>query len=235
MLQDIQTGLSTIEQPGDLIGVEAGAEIIILRIISIAFADLKEVHVGQSRGKSFEAPLRQLKVYVIGYLTRHRDDMQFQAHDGRLPTLGASAYPLSNQEIIATTRVPNASMEQIPLGTDSRNRSIKIHVPVNDFLGRHIAILGATGQGKTHFVAALLQHLAKFPNARIIVFDVNGEYADAFGDLGERMKHTSLGDGFKIPVLRPRAKRAGEVANAERPHPNASLTIRCGESKTCRS
>ncbi len=196
-------GLSTVEQPGDLIGVEAGAETIILRILSVAFAEPKEVHAWRSRGKELGEPLRQLKGRVIGYLSRYKGELQFQPQDWRLPVLGASAYPLSDQEAVATIGASGPANEQIPLGTDSRNRGIEVRVGINDLLGRHLAILGATGQGKTHFVAALLQHLAKSPRARIVVFDVNGEYAPAFTHLGARLKRTLLGDGTngscKIP------------------------------------
>src|ERR1700728_4482653 len=64
-------GLSTVEPPGDLIGVEAAAETIIVRILSVPIAEPKEVHVGRISLRSGPAePLRQLKGRVIGYLSR---------------------------------------------------------------------------------------------------------------------------------------------------------------------
>jgi hypothetical protein len=197
-------GLSTVEQPGDLIGIEAGADTIILRILSVAFAEPKEVHIGRLRGnKEISEPLRQLKGRVIGFLSRRKGELQFQPQDWRLPVLGASAYPLSDQEVVATIGASGPAEAQIPLGYDSRNRGIEVRVSVNDLLGRHLAILGATGQGKTHFVAALLQYLATLPRARIVIFDVNGEYRPAFAHLGARTKTTLLGNGAngdrKIP------------------------------------
>jgi hypothetical protein len=60
-----------------------------------------------------------------------------------------------------------------------------------------VAVLGSTGQGKTHFVAALVQQLYRGQGApRIVVFDINGEYAAAF-DNGEngRVRITKVGGG----------------------------------------
>ena len=197
-------GLSTVEQPGDLIGIEAGAETIILRIQTVAYAEPKEVHTGRWRtGADTSEPLRQLKGRVIGFLARENGVLRFHAQDWRLPVLGASAYPLSDSEAIATIGAEGHPEEQIPLGSDTRNQSIHVRVGINDLLGRHLAVLGATGQGKTHFVAALLQHLVKSPQSRIVVFDVNGEYGPAFDHLGARVKKTLLGgdveNGLKIP------------------------------------
>jgi hypothetical protein len=65
-----------------------------------------------------------------------------------------------------------------------------------------MAILGSTGQGKTHFVAAVLQQLMRLPKSRGVVFDVNGEYAPAFANLGQRVKVTAMGSqtgGLIIP------------------------------------
>jgi hypothetical protein len=188
-------GLSTVEQPGDLIGVEGGAETIVLRIQTVAFAEPKEVHTGRSAIRSSSSePLRQLKGRVIGYLSRGTKALTFFPQDWRLPVLGASAFPLADKETLATISGKGESGAQVPLGTDARNAAIEVRVGINDLLGRHMAVLGATGQGKTHFVAALLQHIAqdaKYP--RIIVFDVNGEYPPAFATWGDRVKRTMLG------------------------------------------
>lgn len=196
-------GLSTVEQPGDLVGVEAGAETIILRIISVAFAEPREVHLGQQRlDKKFsQEPLRQLSGRVIGYLSRLDGKLHFHSQEWRLPVLGASVHPLSDAETVATIVCEGEPASQIKLGSDTRNRSIEVRVGINDTLGRHLAILGSTGQGKTHFVAAVLQQLAKMPKARIVIFDVSGEYEPAFAPLGSKLKVTRLGHagGLRIP------------------------------------
>lgn len=52
---------------------------------------------------------------------------------------------------------------------------------VNHFFGRHSAILGTTGSGKSCTVASILQQtIGKYPDAHILVIDLHGEYAAAF-------------------------------------------------------
>lgn len=188
-------GISPVGQPGDLIGLEGGAEIIVARVRSIAFAEPQEVHQGKRPGRTDLNPLRQMAAVVIGYLRRSEAGLEFVAHDWRLPALGASAFPLSNSEARATVACrPLARSAQIVLGNDSRNSLVKIPVGVDDLLTRHLAVLGASGQGKTHFVAAVLQNLlGRGRRGRVIIFDVNGEYSAAFEGVGYRVRRTVLG------------------------------------------
>lgn len=196
-------GLSTVEQPGDLVGIDAGAETIILRIMTVAFAEPREVHAGRGRSTNVsQEPLRQLKGRVVGFLAKHEGNLKFSPQEWRLPVLGASVYPLSDHETIATIGANGVAAEQIKLGSDSRNRAVEVCANIDEVLGRHMAILGSTGQGKTHFVAAVLQQLVRLPKSRIVVFDVNGEYQRAFANLGQRVKVTPMGDpngGHRIP------------------------------------
>ena len=195
-------GVSTIGQPGDLIGVEGGSFVIVLRVLSIAYAEPREIaRRGLRRPAQPEAePLRQLRGCVVGYLARRDGHLVFVAQDWRLPTLGAAAFPLSDAEILATFDAQPTAPGRIELGRDSRTGLLPFSVPADDLLARHAAILGSTGQGKTHFVAALLQMLLRAPNARVVVFDVNGEYAPALDYLGSRLKRTTLGGtGERIP------------------------------------
>ena len=194
--------MSTVEQPGDLV-IDAGAETIILRIMTVAFAEPREVHVGRGRTSNIpQEPLRQLRGRVVGFLAKQAGKLVFSPQEWRLPVLGASVYPLSDTETIATIGANGIEAEQIRLGADSRNRAVEVCANIDQVLGRHMAILGSTGQGKTHFVAAVLQQLVRLPKSRIVVFDVNGEYAPAFTSLGSRVRITQLGGpqgGLRIP------------------------------------
>lgn len=197
-------GLSTVEQPGDLVGIDAGAETIILRIMTVAFAEPREVHAA-GRGRLpniLQEPLRQLRGRVVGFLAKRDGKLAFSPQEWRLPVLGASVYPLTDIETVATIGANGVPEEQIRLGADSRNRAVGVSANIDQVLGRHMAILGSTGQGKTHFVAAVLQQLVRLPKSRIVVFDVNGEYTPAFANLGQRVKTTQLGGpngGLRIP------------------------------------
>jgi uncharacterized protein len=204
-------GISTVEQPGDLVAIEAGAETIVLRIIAVAFAEPKEVHINR-QSLSPREPLRQLRGCVIGSLRPEASRLSFVAQNWKLPVLGASAFPLSDRELTTTIGDQGPQQHQVLLGHETRHAGISVRVSINALLARHLAVLGATGQGKTHFVAALLQQLGKGEFSRIVVFDVNGEYAPAFAPGGQRLRRTVLGKptaeevdagvtGLKIPYF----------------------------------
>lgn len=54
-------------------------------------------------------------------------------------------------------------------------------IHVNRFFGRHTAVLGTTGSGKSCTVASILQQtINKYPDTHILVIDLHGEYASAF-------------------------------------------------------
>ncbi len=54
-------------------------------------------------------------------------------------------------------------------------------IHIDRFFGRHTAILGTTGSGKSCTVASILQRtIDKYPDTHILVIDLHGEYATAF-------------------------------------------------------
>lgn len=56
-------------------------------------------------------------------------------------------------------------------------------VHVDRFFGRHVAVLGTTGSGKSCSVASILQQTTKkYPDTHILLVDLHGEYAAAFPD-----------------------------------------------------
>ena len=67
------------------------------------------------------------------------------------------------------------------------------YVSVDDLLGKHFAILGTTGSGKS-WATALLLHaiIERHPNAHIVVLDPHAEYAHAFKDRAECIEPDDL-------------------------------------------
>ena len=71
-----------------------------------------------------------------------------------------------------------------------QNKKIETPVNGNRFFNKHFAIVGSTGSGKSHTVAKVLQEATSkkegqyegLNNSHIVLFDIHGEYKDAFPD-----------------------------------------------------
>jgi len=81
----------------------------------------------------------------------------------------------------------------LPIGTSPSFADYKIKINPDKFFGKHAAILGNTGSGKSCTFAAILQSMfdfdyngKKLQNAHIIIFDTNGEYKTAFQGTKEK-------------------------------------------------
>jgi ABC-type dipeptide/oligopeptide/nickel transport system ATPase component len=71
--------------------------------------------------------------------------------------------------------------------TLANDKSIRVNVNGDSFFGKHIAIVGSTGSGKSHTVASILQKAIKekegafnLNNSHIVIFDIHSEYKTAF-------------------------------------------------------
>ena len=74
----------------------------------------------------------------------------------------------------------------VRVGCIRQDASIPAMVKVDDLLGKHFAILGTTGTGKSCTTALILRAiLQKNPAAHIVLLDPHNEYATAFAEWGE--------------------------------------------------
>lgn len=98
----------------------------------------------------------------------------------------------------------------LPIGSSPSFPDYKIKINPDKFFGKHAAILGNTGSGKSCTVASILQSLFKFKynnqnlqSAHIIIFDTNGEYKAAFGKDYEQLNEVNPfyinKEGLKVP------------------------------------
>ena len=88
----------------------------------------------------------------------------------------------------------------LPIGTSPTFTDYKIKINPDKFFGKHAAILGNTGSGKSCTFASIIQSMfafdyndKKLKNAHIIIFDTNGEYKTAFDSTGDNPY-----DNFKL-------------------------------------
>ncbi|PKL09050.1 MAG: ATPase [Spirochaetae bacterium HGW-Spirochaetae-7] len=104
-----------------------------------------------------------------------RSDGQFDRGVGRYPTTGAEVHAVGSTDI--AKMFERFQSKGFSVGTVATHPSLKVCLEPSNLFGRHFAILGQTGSGKSWTVAALVQRtVAVMPRAHIIILDLHGEY-----------------------------------------------------------
>lgn len=102
-------------------------------------------------------------------------DGQFDRGVGQYPTTGAEVHAIGSADI--AKMFDRFQFKGFSVGTVATHPSLKVCLDPSNLFGRHFAILGQTGAGKSWTVAALVQRtVAVMPRAHIIILDLHGEY-----------------------------------------------------------
>lgn len=138
-------------------------------------------------------PLRRLKLNLLGTLRAQSTAGHYVFRRGAdaLPSVGAAVVLPTESQLRSI--VESGERRRIKIGTSPLAGDAAVSIDPNRLFGRHLAVLGNTGSGKSCSVAGLirwsLEQAAQAcsggrPNARFIVLDPNGEYSRAFSEEG---------------------------------------------------
>ena len=182
-------------------------ESLICEVASIFVNDSDD----DKRARSFQfGGKRQLLLKPIGTISK----------DGKF-SLGVGIFPglYSDIEIVTYEDMPvilNVSEDNMQDGVHRKFRfgvsrnliNYPIEVGIDAFFNIHSAILGNSGSGKSNTIAHIMQQIYRKKEfsalgARILIFDVNGEYSDAFSGDGS--------SNVNVKLFKPNAAR-GDVA-----------------------
>ena len=125
----------------------------------------------------------------IGCFTEGETGITFRQGGVNLPSPTEPAY-IPDDDIINAIFSSNDHFS-FQIGELSNNQNVGYYVDGNRFFGKHIAVVGSTGSGKSCAVARLLQNILRInkgrnenagnlKNAHIIIFDIHSEYRSAF-------------------------------------------------------
>jgi DNA helicase HerA-like ATPase len=100
------------------------------------------------------------------------------------PTLGDRVRFSTKEELELT--YSSGDHSAVRVGSIRQDASIAAMIRVDELLGKHFAVLGTTGTGKSCTTALILRAiLEKNANAHIVLLDPHNEYATAFGERAE--------------------------------------------------
>lgn len=102
----------------------------------------------------------------------------------RFPSPGTPVYPVSTadlKQMYAADDRPN-----IEIGNVYPTKDIRAALYIDAMLGKHFALLGSTGTGKSTSAALILHRICELaPQGHIVMIDPHGEYGAAFKTTGE--------------------------------------------------
>jgi DNA helicase HerA-like ATPase len=101
----------------------------------------------------------------------------------QLPSIGDPVHVVTSTDLEKIYGTDGDDRAYVEIGHVAAAEAIGARLDVNQLVTRHSAIVGSTGSGKSTTVASIIQSIAdpaKFASARIVLFDVHGEYARAF-------------------------------------------------------
>lgn len=157
---------------------------------------ISQVGAGAAPGPPELAPQlgnRWLRVELVG---EGRRGATFERGISQYPSIGDSVH-VATESDLKTVYAPGDGDGYAAIGRVASAESIKAYLDLNRLVSRHSAVVGSTGAGKSTAVASLLRVVsdpARFKSSRVVLFDLHGEYAKAFGDhakifrVGENLK-----------------------------------------------
>lgn len=162
------------------ISIEDGNDLYILALIQ---------NVCAVQSKEADTINYTVSCTPIGCYSETEDGISFRQGGVNLPSPTEPVY-LPDDEVINAIFSSNDNFS-FQIGNLSNNDSVNYFVDGNKFFGKHIAVVGSTGSGKSCAVARLLQNIMKIndghnenadslKNSHVIIFDIHSEYQSAF-------------------------------------------------------
>lgn len=140
-------------------------------------------------------PLRKMSTNPMGTLRKKmpkpaQGEYNFRRGADALPSIGTGVFLPTDEQLRSI--VESGERRRVKIGTSPLAGNAEVCVDPDRLFGRHLAVLGNTGSGKSCSVAGLIRWSLEqaqaqitsdaVPNARFIVLDPNGEYSRAFAD-----------------------------------------------------
>lgn len=139
---------------------------------------------------------RVVEIELVGEAGTNKDSepIVFRRGVSSRPTLGDAVYSTTQEDLKRVYAKPDVSCARV--GTICQDQSLPAFVAIDELLGKHFAVLGTTGSGKSCAVATILRAiLEEHRQGHVLLLDLHNEYTHAFGDFAE-----TLGNGdLKLP------------------------------------
>lgn len=136
-------------------------------------------------------PLRKMELQPVGTLRPIAGGYKFKRGLESFPSVGDIVILPTDEQLCSI--IESGDRRRVYIGNSPLVGNAKVMIDPDRLFGRHLAVLGNTGSGKSCSVAGLIRwsiesareklvDKKKTVNSRFIVLDPNGEYSKAFAD-----------------------------------------------------
>ncbi len=159
------------------------------RVFGIVNALRREQQGGTSQ---IERTLFEIQVLgEVSMISENAKASGFQRGVSSYPPLGAPITTVTLRDLAKVYARPRAS--NVHIGRLRHNHKVPAFVMTDSLLGKHFAVLGTTGAGKSCAVTVILRSiLDEHPNGHVVLLDPHNEYATAFADKAELLNPSNL-------------------------------------------
>lgn len=193
MSRSTYEGAQEVGRINSYVIIPVGTQRLVAMVTRVTLAEDSEVKADR-KAVSLPAARRMMSATLIGTIkiadSRRR---LFQQGVSNFPVLDSPVHLIERADLDAIFgRAEDVRPENrddpgycIPIGESVIEKGRPVRIDPDAFFGKHAAVLGSTGSGKSCTIATLLQSIHDQPDVKrttCVILDTNGEYRAAFPD-----------------------------------------------------
>ncbi len=183
-----------VGQIGSIVKIEAGDKLVFGVVTALRMTETPLDGGPPADIVEASPDAKWLEIELFGEALRTglgESDFEFQRGVVTYPLPGQGIFVASVAELERIYHKPDRA--GIHIGTLSQASSLPVYLLADELLGKHFAILGTTGSGKSCSVTVLLRAILEVaPKAHMILLDPHNEYQRAFPECAEIIDPTTL-------------------------------------------
>lgn len=174
------------DDPGDVRDLRIGALVKIPagNMLCVGMVATLSIEAPSRPPRSVDRCIVEIDLFGEGPADDSQPDWRFERGVSEHPALGAPMWEVCADEMRRIYAKPGKS--SVRVGNLNQGEPIPAFLAVDGLLGKHFAVLGTTGSGKSCSVVLILRSLLEsHANGHVLLLDPHNEYSKAFGDLAE--------------------------------------------------
>ncbi|MCY3942470.1 MAG: DUF87 domain-containing protein [Gemmatimonadetes bacterium] len=186
-------GAQEVGRINSYVVIQVGARRLVAMVTRVVLVEEAEMKADRTM-IALPAARRLMKATLIGTI----EGSEFRQGISVFPVLDSPVHLAERADLDAifgpierhSIDVPDPEEPRycIPIGESSIVQGRPIRINPDAFFGKHAAVLGSTGSGKSCTIATLLQSIREQPSVKrttCVILDTNGEYRSAFQEPNE--------------------------------------------------